>query len=256
MIKIAREGCPNVLNRNPRLKSYYNHVDVTLALNRMQFEKCAYCEKLIRDGAQIDHYNPLEAYVTGKNATGKKIYDWHQANIWENLLYTCTKCNGAKKKHLPLKGSRRQLINPTLSDPERFIDFNFIGLGTPFLEVTIISKNSSKIGKSSIEILKLDMRKKDHLGPLAIFANELDKLFIEILMKLLQGTQINHVDCQSVISRFHEYMLSNRPYAGFSRAFMKKRLEHFERFEKSGIEARVGYQINLGITVPTGIKTN
>lgn len=69
----------------------------------MQHEKCAYCEKNIKEGAQVDHFVPQEDFFTGNDSNGKKQYNWNDANNWKNLLYACSKCNGAKKRKIRLK---------------------------------------------------------------------------------------------------------------------------------------------------------
>ena len=67
MIQINRTECPEILKNSPRRKSYYNNEQVTFALHRMQYGKCAYCEKLLKDNAQVDHFIPLESFVTGRD---------------------------------------------------------------------------------------------------------------------------------------------------------------------------------------------
>ena len=253
MIRIYRYPCPSVLLNTPRSESCYNNNSVTSVLNQMQFEKCAYCEKNMRDGAQVDHYIPLEEFVTGLDANGEKQYNWNEANRWENLVYSCIKCNGAKKTNAPFKGATRLIIDPTTrSNPENYLDFKVLGKGTKDIRVTIIPKANSSLGKNTIDKLKLDIR-KDHIDPLNLLAIEFESLFLTLLVKINQGQDINHQDCQNKITSILTYMLSNSPYSGFSRAFFRQRLEEFEQKEKPSIERALGHNVNLTITIPTGV---
>jgi 5-methylcytosine-specific restriction endonuclease McrA len=148
MIKIQRCQCPSILKKPILLQSYYNHQDVTKALRNMQFGKCAYCEKLIDDGYQVDHYIPIEEYITSIDLKGKKQYNWHIANKWENLLYSCTNCNGAKKKEKPFHGKKRVIIDPTnlKTDPEKHIDFIIFDKNTINAIIAVTPRNKSQLG--------------------------------------------------------------------------------------------------------------
>ena len=160
MIQIQRNDCPEILQRNTLRASYYNNEQVTDVLFRMQFGKCAYCEKSIKEGAQVDHYVPIDEYVTGKNSKGKKQYNWNQANRWENLLYSCVKCNGAKTNENPFCNGTRVIIDPSdlTDDPEKHIDFIIINKDSIDMMVSVIPKDSSVLGKHTINYLKLKMQ--------------------------------------------------------------------------------------------------
>ena len=253
MIKINRAQCPNILQNPPRAKSSYNNPSVTSALETMQFTKCAYCETRIVIGAQVDHYIPREEFVTGTDTNGNKIYDWDAANEWENLIYSCSKCNGTKKTPPFLNGTR-VIINPTLpnSNPENFLDFRVLGEGSLNIVVVIIPKNKSPLGKSTIEILNLDTR-IDHLRPLRQLAIKLESLFLSLIVNIKDGIDINDQDNQNKLSEIYNSMLSNHPYAGFTRAFFNRRMEEFKQHEKPDIEKKLNSSVNLNITIPKGV---
>lgn len=253
MVKIRRCNCPQILRRQELLASYYNHPEVTNALSDMQFGKCAYCETMIENNSQVDHYIPCEEYIVG-NIGGKKQYSWQQANRWSNLIHACPKCNGAKKKEKPIVNGRRVIINPTYSriDPENHIDFKVVDKNQATIRVTVIPKNHSQLGDSTITKLKLDTR-KDHLGPITILALEFENLFLKLLVQIKTQRNIYHVECQRIIRKINEHMLSNSPYAGFARAFFRKRLIEFENTERKDIESEIDQNIDLMINVPSGI---
>lgn len=255
MIKIKRGKCPAILRRPNLLASYYNHQNVTNALRIMQFGKCAYCETMIKDNSQIDHYNPKEEYIINVTRAGKKEYDWNQANQWNNLLCACSKCNGAKKKEKPFENNNRVIINPRYLriDPEDHIDFHIIDKNLATIKVIVTPRNSSRLGNSTIKKLKLDKR-KDHLGPLYVLALEFESLFLTLLVHIRNQRDINHNDCQKKIADINRYMLSNSPYTGFARAFFRRRLDEFEKNERQNLETELGQKIDLMITVPTGIR--
>lgn len=255
MIKIQRRNCPLMLEKPNLLAHYYNHPDVINDLKIMHFGKCAYCEKKIKDSPQIDHYNPMEEYIIEVTTAGRKKYDWHQANQWKNLLYVCSKCNGAKKKEKPFENNTRVIINPRYLriDPENHINFSIFDKNLVTVNVTVTPKNGSPLGATTIRKLKLHTR-KDHLGPLNLLAIEFDSLFLKLLVQIRNQVNINHSDCQTKIARINRYMLSNSEYSGFARGFFRTRLEEFEKNERPILETKLGQKVDLMITIPIGIR--
>ena len=66
-------------------------------LFRLYNYKCAYCEKKIIEGGEIDHYRP------------QSLYQW-LINDWTNLLPACSVCNKKKSNNFPLRNKR--IVNP------------------------------------------------------------------------------------------------------------------------------------------------
>lgn len=76
------------------------------ALAAMQYRKCCYCESLQEDESyrDVEHYRPKEAY-------------WWLAWTWENLLFSCERCNRShKRKQFPLTPGDVALV-PEQSPP-------------------------------------------------------------------------------------------------------------------------------------------
>lgn len=249
MIRINRETCPDILLSIPRRKSYYQDDRVTSILNSMQFSKCSYCEKDIRNDFQVDHYIPQDHYKT-LMVNGKKQCNWNEANRWENLLLSCGKCNRSKSNKNPFSGPIRVIIDPTVSNPERFIDFNISNISSSDLRVQIIPKNNSKIGKSTINKLSLDIRLRDHISNLELLAIDFENWFLKLVVKIRNGIAVNNAECQGLIIKINTSMLSNIAYAGFARSFFRRRLDFFDANERGNLERITGGVINLNIQVP------
>lgn len=144
------------------LNAIYGHTTVKTPLRNAQFGKCCFCEKGQReeDGA-VEHFRPKKGFIEKR---GQKLikpgYFW-LGYSWDNFLFCCKKCNGAKCKGnlFPLRpGSTRArshnddialedpyLINPATTDPSihLYFDNQFI-------------KFSSDYGRETIKILGLD----------------------------------------------------------------------------------------------------
>ncbi len=78
----------------------YRTEDIKEALKAIYHDKCAYCEKNIKDtNFHIDHHRP------------KAIYYW-LAYSWDNLLLCCDKCNLKKGDTFDIQGKKRAGFNP------------------------------------------------------------------------------------------------------------------------------------------------
>ena len=117
----------------------YAHKDVKEALIRSQHGKCCFCEQIIHEEGDVEHFRPKGAY---KQELRKPLeypgYYW-LAYEWDNLYLACTACNQRHKENLfPLinpedratshhdniKIEKPIFINPGKENPEKFIKFN------------------------------------------------------------------------------------------------------------------------------------
>jgi uncharacterized protein (TIGR02646 family) len=140
----------------------YGHSSVKEALILAQHKKCCFCERLVGNDGDIEHFRPKSGYSQQK---GKKMerpgYYW-LAYDWDNLYLSCSPCNSRQKQNLfPLTdpANRAQLnknditleetlfVNPGEEDPSQHIGFRG--------EVPYPMPGSTK-GKPTIQILKLD----------------------------------------------------------------------------------------------------
>ncbi len=145
-------------------RTIYAHPTVKATLVAAQHEKCCFCEKLIGDDGDVEHFRPKQA---SRQAPGKPLqypgYYW-LAYEWSNLYLACPSCNQRHKQNLfPLenasdRASNHQqklnqetplLIDPGIEDPEDFIGFRG--------EMPYAINNNAR-GRATIAMLKLDRR--------------------------------------------------------------------------------------------------
>lgn len=144
--------------------SYWLEDDVRLTLWEHQQKKCCYCERK-RDPKRepdIEHFRPK----TEISEVGKPGYWWLAYN-WDNLFFSCKKCNQTKGTLFPVLNDQRVrdpncdvnqenpiLLHPEFEDPEEFIHYHWdispIGIAAP------IGKDTVGRGSGTIRILGLD----------------------------------------------------------------------------------------------------
>jgi hypothetical protein len=75
----------------------YGHPTVKEALRQAQHGKCCFCERKEEIG-DVEHFRPKAGY---QQKVGSKVfkpgYYW-LAYDWDNLFYSCPKCNRATRK--------------------------------------------------------------------------------------------------------------------------------------------------------------
>ncbi|KQR65329.1 hypothetical protein [Pedobacter sp. Leaf176] len=144
------------------LNKIYGHVSVKSALRAAQFNKCCFCEKdQVEEDGTVEHFRPKMGFrEKRKEALVKPGYYW-LGYTWTNLLFCCSKCNGARYKGnlFPLRaGSARArthnddlsledpyLIDPASIDPRAHIYFD-----------DEMVKYRTDYGQETIHILGLD----------------------------------------------------------------------------------------------------
>jgi uncharacterized protein (TIGR02646 family) len=144
----------------------YNNVAVKNALKKMFFNKCAFCESYIThiDYGQIEHFKPKSKYP-----------DF--CFEWENLLLSCSICNGKSNKgdKFPLEDENGPLINPVNEKPDDFFKFEYDELMQRYLlfpkneraktMLKIIKLNRDDLAeKRTLDVLKIKMFKEEILN--------------------------------------------------------------------------------------------
>jgi uncharacterized protein (TIGR02646 family) len=139
----------------------YGDSSVKQALILAQHKKCCFCERLVGDDGDVEHFRPKSAYKQPGQKLQRPGYYWLVYD-WDNLYLSCGSCNQRQKKNLfPLTDpvNRAQLhnnditveeplfVNPSNEDPGQHIGFRG--------EVPYAMPESIK-GKPTIQILKLD----------------------------------------------------------------------------------------------------
>jgi uncharacterized protein (TIGR02646 family) len=145
----------------------YNDRTVKAALVKAQREKCCFCEQLIGNDGDVEHFRPKSAY---KQQSGDPLqrpgYYW-LAYDWNNLYLSCSPCNQRQKGSLfPLADptQRAHVCNndtsveiPMFIDPGRENPSKHIG----FRGEVAYSVRQSLKGQTTIENLGLN---RDNLG--------------------------------------------------------------------------------------------
>ena len=126
MVKIHRLECPNPTALN---NGDYKHPINKKALKDSSYDKCMYCESKIShiDYGDVEHIKPKSKYPALEFE-------------WENLGYSCTKCN--RKYKNDNYDEQAPYINPYNEEPENFIMSNgailFPFQGNERGEITIV----------------------------------------------------------------------------------------------------------------------
>lgn len=88
-------------------------------LFRRQYRKCAYCESLTPlDETPTEHFRPKKKaqrnWRKGEERSEDEMRYWWLTWTWENLLFSCTTCNGQSHKgnHFPLVKGTEPLAAP------------------------------------------------------------------------------------------------------------------------------------------------
>jgi uncharacterized protein (TIGR02646 family) len=140
----------------------YGHGSVKDALVLAQYKKCCFCERLVGNDGDVEHFRPKSAYVQKKGGKLNRPGYYWLAYDWDNLYLSCSACNQRQKRNLfPLLDPQARahehhydvslekplFINPGTEEPSQHIGFRG--------EVPYGIDGSIK-GKPTIESLKLD----------------------------------------------------------------------------------------------------
>ncbi len=218
MIKINRTTCPASLNKEDSefVKNDYKNEDVVNDLMIMQYYKCCYCERDLKelDDSEIEgeHFIPRSLL---KDASG--THQWYLINKWENLLRVCRSCNLDKLDTPPFNkdSGEREIIDPACPDidPEDYIDF--------IIDDTVVSfkeKDGKALGRLTIEKLKFSNR-LDLLKKFRKLNKIIECKFIDIINAL---TSENEHQVDSLTKELSQRMNADKEFAAFSRNAMRK----------------------------------
>lgn len=82
--------------------SKYRNISVKTQLERMFYNKCAYCESSFKHVyyGDIEHFRPKKLVTDNKRGLMQEPGYYWLANEWSNLLLSCLFCNQAKKQYV------------------------------------------------------------------------------------------------------------------------------------------------------------
>ena len=176
----------------------YGDPTVKAALISAQYGKCCFCERIVREEGDIEHFRPKGGVRQSKSSRLEKPGYYWLAYDWENLLLACSTCNQRYKRAIfPLSNptsrakSHRQdvlreeplLIHPAQTDPLPYIGFR---------QEIAYAKNGNRCGKVSIEVLGLNRAnlieaRRDHLTRLKYMHMILDQ---DTLKESIEGLKL------------------------------------------------------------------
>jgi uncharacterized protein (TIGR02646 family) len=117
-------------------------------------ERCMYC--VDSHGTDIEHFRPKTHYPG-------------DVFKWSNLLLCCTECGRLKGAQFPLaKNGRSLLIDPSVEDPWRHIDFDS-QTGNLIARFDLRKDDYSIKGNQTVAVLRLDRREALSNGYLITF---------------------------------------------------------------------------------------
>jgi uncharacterized protein (TIGR02646 family) len=128
--------------RNARRRKAMEGVGSSLKAMLGSRERCMYCED--SKATDIEHFRPKARYV-------KHMFDWF------NLLLCCTECGRFKGSQFPVNGTRPLLIDPTKTDPWKYLDFD-PDTGALCARFDVPQNNWSPRGAATVAVLQLDKR--------------------------------------------------------------------------------------------------
>ena len=169
------------------LKKGYNTRPTKKALHIAQHGKCAWCEMRYPPRSnKVEHYRPKDGawrHLPGKPEKIDRSHYWWLAWTWENLLFSCGRCNdrGCKANYFPLQRESRavdqppaavavplddkyfdtsteqpMLLNPTHDDPLDHIQWLPTNPGEPRRLWNWTPVGRTARGRATVRILKLD----------------------------------------------------------------------------------------------------
>ncbi len=137
----------------------YGHESVKQALIAAQHGKCCYCEQLVDEDGDVEHFRPKGGVQQAKRTRIETPGYFWLAYEWTNLLLSCSGCNQRAKGNLfplqnpksravsprhPISRERPLFINPATTDPTKHITF---------LDWKAVPVNDSPVGKKTADIL-------------------------------------------------------------------------------------------------------
>ena len=188
MIKLTRKPCPYP----EKLKTNYKYPENKKALSDSSYGKCMYCESFIPhiDYGDVEHIKPKKDYASEK-------YNWN------NLGFSCTKCNREYKKEY----YDPNLINPYDIDPSDYIYF----LG-PILR----AKDNNDRGRITIAVIQLNRND--------LFQKRGEALIsFELLINRFQSTN-NLTEKEALKRLIEEYIKENNEFSACKKAFWEATL--------------------------------
>lgn len=144
-----------------------------------KYERCMYC--VDSHGTDIEHFRPKTPYPD---------YSFQ----WSNWLLCCTECGRIKGSQFPMEQNQPLLIDPTIENPWRYIDFD-PDTGNLMARFDLNSNDWFIKGQETVRVLQFDRREALSSGYQKTFlrlsrtvqaALEAPSIVVDTLLKTLE----------------------------------------------------------------------
>jgi uncharacterized protein (TIGR02646 family) len=203
----------------------YAHPTVKEALITLQHHKCCFCENIISNDGDVEHFRPKRAFKQAKGTALKRPGYYWLAYEWANLFLACPSCNQRHKQNLfPLANPNERttdhkskvqeqplFIDPSIDDPEQLIGFK----GARAYAIDENQRAATTIKNLQLNRYNLSESRLKYLKPL------------KILHKLVQYAAENPDDvglqqfAQEAQQTLNEAVQNNSPFTASVRAAQK-----------------------------------
>jgi len=119
--KVCKAFSQNVKDKKHSTKSAYNDGksdtkdSLKWTLKEIYHQKCAFCEApLDNEVGDIEHFRPKNENKNESTKCNKKFSYYWLAFSWDNLLPSCSRCNGKKSNCFDIEGQRVAYENEDL----------------------------------------------------------------------------------------------------------------------------------------------
>ncbi len=178
----------------------YGDPTVRAALIAAQHGKCCFCETIVREEGDVEHFRPKGGFKQSKSGRLEKPGYYWLAYDWDNLLLACSICNQRyKQARFPLTNPVRRAANhhqdvlqeePLLIHPAQTDPFPYVG----FRQEIAYAKDGNRCGKTNIEVLGLNRAnliesRRDHLSHLTSLRSILG---LTALVESTEGRKVMH----------------------------------------------------------------
>jgi uncharacterized protein (TIGR02646 family) len=208
----------------------YNDRTVKTALVEAQHKKCCFCERLIGNDGDVEHFRPKSAYTQQSGDPLKRPGYYWLAYNWDNLYLSCAPCNQRQKGNLfPLVDPTQRahvcdnnimvetpmFIDPGRENPAKYISFRG--------EIVYSVRGNSK-GKTTIESLGLD---RDILNDVRLRHLQIRKKLYDLVQ--LAASRLDDHDLQLLAQRADQELkkaaLDSAEYAAVTRQAIEDKFQ-------------------------------
>jgi len=196
--------------------------------------KCAYCESLINlasSHSEYDHFRPKQS-ARGFDGEASEAHYWWLVYDWNNIYYSCTKCNMYKSTWFPVEGeraglnTRRQdllrfeknlLVDPCWDEPDEHFKYD--------QEAKLVGTTPN--GVASIDIIKLN--REDLVAERLIAIFTIEESF-KVFKSLIDIIPFDIPRLNDFLKDWREIFSDSctKPYLGIQRYFIRQFLDEYE----------------------------